>query len=261
MFDSDLNGIKQNGAGYLHYCFLRWVDHYIAISKDLVKEFQSKGFDPAKIQYIPNGVDTRRFSPVSGKEKIRLRKKLRLPEDKIIFLSAGVFDKRKNIGWLIQEWCKNKGYNDNNYLLAVGPQSREDKQGRFLDGLRQIAAMQKKRIQLMGHVDNIDDYYKAADIFILPSTNEGLPNVVLEAMSSGLPCIATRASGTLDLINEQSHGMLFNTNDALELSEKIQTMSPALASDMGALARQFIMKRFSIETVARHYNNLYLGFK
>ena len=257
MSNDDLSGMKRSLSGMLHNFFLTTVDAYIAISSDLVEEFKDYGFNEKDIHFIPNGVDTKRFHPVNISGKKAIRQKLNLPVNKRIFLSVGVFDHRKNIGWLIEEWEKNNGFGVENFFLTIGPQSREDKGGKFLKSLREITSKRSYDMRLLDHVDNIDEYYRASDIFILPSINEGLPNVVLEAMASGLPCIATRASGTRDLILDGVTGFLFEQNNVAEFSKKLLYMSDSHIAEMGLKARMVAEEKFSINVIAHRYLKLY----
>lgn len=257
MSNNDLKGLKKSASGVLHYLFLKSVNAYIAISSDLVKEFKGHGFNEDHIHYIPNGVDTIRFCPVDPSKKTELRQRLNLPVDRRIVLSVGVFDRRKNIGWLIKEWENHKGFGTDNFLLAIGPQSREDQGGRFLSSLKKIVSNNGQDMMLLDHVQNIEEYYQATDIFVLTSTNEGLPNVVLEAMASGLPCVATRARGTSDLIEEGVTGILFHHNSNEQLSDRLLHIDVAGIEKMGAAAREMVLERFSINTIAKMYAGLY----
>ena len=257
MSDSDLYGLKNSATGILHYLFLKSVGAYIAISKDLVEEFKENGFNSARIHYIPNGVDTFRFRPAREKEKSELRKQLNLPLHRRILLCVGVFDRRKNIGWLIQQWDKEDGYDGESFLLAIGPQSREDTGGQFLKSLKGIADKRNSDMLILNHVDNIDQYYRAADIFVLPSTNEGLPNVVLEAMASGLPCIATRSKGTRDLVIEGITGFLYELNNDVEFADKIAQLNRERIVEMGLSGRYEVETKYSLNKIAHFYPDLY----
>jgi glycosyltransferase involved in cell wall biosynthesis len=79
--NNDLHGLKRSLSGKTHYTFLRMIDSYVAISRDIESEFQMSGLPPQRIIYLPNGVDTERFHPVTGKEKTALRRALGLPEN------------------------------------------------------------------------------------------------------------------------------------------------------------------------------------
>ena len=261
MSNDDLHGLRESAAGILHYLFLKTISAYIAISHDLVREFELKGFDSNRIHYIPNGVDTNRFRPALPTEKLELRVRFDLPPRKRILLSVGVFDKRKNIGWLIKEWDKQDGFDGKNFLLAIGPQSREDKQRLFLNSLKEIADRRRKDMRILDHVANIEQYYKAADVFVLPSTNEGLPNVILEAMASGLPCIATRSPGTKELVVEDKTGFLYDLNIEGEFVSKLRKLNNDQITLLGQNGRQEVEENYSLAKIALIYSNLYKRLK
>src|SRR3989338_4526181 len=215
--ENDIHGLKSSVSGWLHYGFLRMVDAYIAVSRDMEREFIQSKLALNKVYYMPNAVDTERFYPVSQEEKKRLRRHLGLPENKVVSLTVGVFDSRKNIGWLMQEWVRNKAFETGSVLLAIGPQSREDEGGTFLNSLKQLAGDNPEILYLKEHADDIELYFRAADFFILPSHSEGMPNVVLEAMASGIPCIATKVSGIQELIQDGKNGYTFSPGDSKTL--------------------------------------------
>ncbi len=257
LYNNDLYGMKHRLSGKLHYTFLKMINAYIGISSDLVREFKGYGFSFKKIYYIPNGVDFDRFSASEQKHRIRLRKELGLPEKMKIVLSVGVFDKRKNIGWLIETWPHINQAESKYFLLAIGPQSREDADGVFLDSLKKIEKSYQSNMKIIGHVEEIENYYRAADIFILPSKNEGLPNVILEAMASGLPCLTTRASGVGDLVKEGVTGFFFETNQCEGIIDKLSMFNGDVAVELGKNARKTAEKKFSLNAVARQYFKLY----
>ena len=68
------------------------------------------------------------------------------------------------------------------------------------------------------------EFYQAADVFLLPSLEEGLPTVLLEAMSSGLPCIATRIGGVTDVLQNEREGLMITPGSIEELSDAMKRM-------------------------------------
>ena len=255
--DNDLYGIKSSLAGYIHYSFLRKVDACIGISHDLQTEFISAGISPEKVYYMPNGVDTARFYPVGPEEKAALRKAFGLPLDRPVVLSIGVFDQRKNLGWLVENWVRQDAFDTNAFLLVIGPQSREDQDGALIASLKQMAAEKSEILCLMDHVDEIEKLYRAADVFILPSKSEGMPNVVLEAIASGLPCVATRVSGILELIEEGKTGFTFAVNDVQGFHHALLNILNGNIRNMGKRARERVKKEFSLPVIAERYERLY----
>lgn len=254
--DNDLHGFRSSLAGRIHHAFLGKVNAYVAISWDLEKEFLSADFPSHKIHYLSNGVDTDRFCPAMEEEKKNLRQVLGLPLDRPMVLTVGVFDQRKNIGWLMDEWVKNNAFGAGALLLAVGPQSREDTDGVFLNSLKKLADKNETILRLTDHVDDIERYYRAADFFILPSHSEGMPNVILEAMASGLPCIATRVSGVLELLRNGETGYTYAVDDSNDLRSAIINILNTNGA-MGYYARKLVEDKYSLSLLAEQYENLY----
>lgn len=254
---NDLAGLGTGLSGRLHRFFLDQVDVYIAISQELRDEFTELKFPDDKVFFIPNGVDTDRFRPLSAAERAHKKQSLGFGYQQRIALTVGVFDRRKNIGWLIDEWVQHQGFDTHAKLLAIGPQSRDDKDGVFLCGLKDTADKHPHLVQILGHVDSIEDYFQIADVFILSSTNEGMPNVVLEAMAAGLPCIATAVSGCGDLVEEGLNGFLFPPNNSDGLQIALQKLFSGDIEGYGAASRQLVENRFSMNALARRYAELY----
>jgi glycosyltransferase involved in cell wall biosynthesis len=261
MSNDDLYGLNKSAAGFLHHLFLKNINAYVAISRNLQSEFEIRGFQHDRIYHIPNGVDTNRFQPADEQEKADLREKLGLPVYRRIFLSVGVFDNRKNIGWLVREWDRQNGYGVDGFLLAIGPQSREDRDGSLFNSLRQIARKPNSNMQVLDYSDKIEFYYRAADFFILPSTNEGLPNVILEAMASGLPCLATRSPGSKDLVIEGKTGFLYTLNSAADFADKLAQLANNRVVEMGRSARHEVQTKYSLDKIALVYSDLYQKLK
>jgi glycosyltransferase involved in cell wall biosynthesis len=255
--DNDLHGLRKSVPGMIHYTFLRMIDLYVAISRDIEREFLLSDLPAGRVVYLPNGVDTERFHPVTGEEKTVLRRSLGLPEDCKIALTVGVFDERKNIGWLMEEWTKNSAFETKAYLCAIGPQSREDNDGKLLRSLKQLASEHREILCLRDYADDITRYYQAADFFILPSLSEGMPNVVLEAMASGLPCVSTRVSGVEELVKDGETGYLFGVKDGKGLYEAIRKTLQNLDGTMGRRARESVEDRYSLFALADQYEEVY----
>jgi glycosyltransferase involved in cell wall biosynthesis len=257
--DNDLYGLGNSLAGRVHFRFLRMVNAYVAISKELEQEFISFDLPPGKIYYLPNGVDIKRFHPLAPEKKKTLRKALGLPEEKRIVLTVGVFDERKNIGWLIEKWVRHNTFDSGAILVAIGPQSREDEGGSFINSLRRLADENAMIVRLMAEVTNIENFYQAADVFVLPSLSEGMPNVVLEAMSSGLPCISTRVSGIQELVKDGITGYTFALDNPDSLRQALGKIFKGEEVEMGNRARKLIEEKYAISLIAEQYEELYKG--
>jgi glycosyltransferase involved in cell wall biosynthesis len=127
------------------------------------------------------------------------------------------------------------------------------------------------KVDFMGLMYNVGEFLQEADLFVLPSRTEGLSNALLEAMSYGLPCIATRVGGNEELLeSRQEHirpgayaigkgGLLVNSEDAEGLAQAILFLvrNRERRGEIGRRAREYVQENYSIERVADKYLALY----
>lgn len=255
--NDDLHSVGSKLSGRLHLALLRQVNACVAISRDLTREFRDCGVRPERIHYLPNGVDTTLFHPASDDARSALRVQLDLPLDQPLALYAGVMDGRKNIEWLARQWVARDAFGTDALLLAVGPQSREDPAGKTLARLQAIATQAPHRFCLRPYSAGIDAYLRAADVLVLPSHREGLPNVVLEAMACGLPCVAADVSGTRELIRPGHTGYTYPADDAAALADAVKRALSADGRRLGENGRMIAEQTFSLEVLADSYCRLY----
>lgn len=255
--NDDLQDLVRPLIGWLHRLMLRRIDACVAISDDLVEEFRAGGIDSAHIRYIPNGVDTHRFHPATDEARAAQRNALGLPDDRPIALYVGVLDVRKNIEWLARQWVDNRAWGTGALLLAIGPQSRDDLQGVLRNRLVALSEAAPEIFQLRGFTPEILPYYQSADVLVLPSLKEGLPNVVLEAMACGLPCVAARASGSRELIEEGRTGFTYQHGEVDGLVRALRQCLGPKGRSMGMEARRHVETRYAIKAIADHYEALY----
>jgi glycosyltransferase involved in cell wall biosynthesis len=118
----------------------------------------------------------------------------------------------------------------------------------------------RRHVRFIDATPHIDAYYRAADIFALPSMSEGLPNALLEAMACGLPCVASHLPGITDTVIEHGvNGLLHAPINADALATLLQRLvqHPAWGAQLGRAARATIEQRFAIAQVAAQYRALY----
>ena len=115
------------------------------------------------------------------------------------------------------------------------------------------------KIFLLGFVPEAARYLKGLDLFVLPSVKEGLPYVVMEAMSAGLPVIATAVGGVPDLIRHEETGVLVPPKDPAALARAIAdlALNPAKRRALAFAARAWARQRFAIETMVERTRALY----
>ena len=106
----------------------------------------------------------------------------------------------------------------------------------------------------------IEKYFRAVDVYVLPSIREGLPIALLEAMSTGLPCVASRLPGSTDVVIEHGvNGRLVMPDDIEAVAAEVATLleNHELAARLGAAARETIVARYSIQRTAAAWQAAY----
>jgi glycosyltransferase involved in cell wall biosynthesis len=248
----------------INYFYLL-ADIYIGISPAFYSIYSHMGLTHNKYRQIPNGVDTKEFSPVKdNQEKIKLRSKLGLPKDINLILFIGHFSSRKSPDHLLKAWFK--------LLDSSAPKTGIVFIGRTDYGSFEIdknvidfvksttTKYQEKLIFFRENIYPIDEYYKASDIFVLSSSSEGFPNALLEAMSCGLPVISTRIEGITDWIIENNvNGLLYEYGDIDRLCLLLENLlnDIPLRNNIGFNARKTIQSRLDISITAMQIYKLY----
>jgi glycosyltransferase involved in cell wall biosynthesis len=236
-----LNFIKRNATAL------------VCPSAEIAAELSEYGFDINKINIIPNGVDTSVYAPASNAEKIRLKYVLGLPKDCKLVIYSGRLVKGKGLELLLDCW--NRMNSDKEHAAACLLISGS---GPLEAGLKRTC-LGMPSVVFLGWKENVVEYLKASDIFVLPSTGEGMPNSLMEAMSCGLACVGTDIGGIRELVTDKQNGLLFSSGDPVSLTRALQTylIDQDFANECGAKARQCITNKYSIEFAAKAYIELY----
>lgn len=227
----------------------------IAISREIEQELLGYGFAPSKIARIPNGVDTEQFHPVSAPQRSEARVRLGW-RDLPTLLFVGTVVRRKRPHLLIEALAELKRRGLPAQLALVGPAHDQPYVAEMKQRARALGI--ERDLVWAGFTTDIVTAYQAADVFALPSSNEGMANAVLEASSSGLPVVVTPASGMADLVHPQVTGWVVDPN-AAALAEAIGALleSEAQREVMGAAGRAFILERFSASAVLDAHERLF----
>lgn len=223
------------------------VDRFVVISREIDAELASLGVAPERRRFVPNGVDAERFRPASAAERAALRRELGLPEAPVAVF-GGRLEKEKRIGELMDIWPRLRQRIPGATLVVAGEGSlRATLEARRVEGVRFI-----------GHQDDMTRWYQAADIFVLPSAAEGLSNALLEAMASGLICVATAVGAAPDLLADGRGHLVADGNDAaLERLLGDALSGRDTPGTMGAAARRQVVEHYSLDATVRGLADLY----
>ena len=230
-------------------------DAVFTVSSDL-RDYHARQvwISPSRIRVLANGVDSERFAP-SAERKASSRASLGLPASSIVIGSVGRLVPIKGHAGLLDaaEMLLSRGVDL--FVVLVGD-------GSELGHLRAKAAALpylSARVHFLGASKNVAEALNAMDVFVLPSTSEGMSNTLLEAMSAGLPVVATRVGGNPELIEDQVSGLLFSVGNIRELAGNLERLvaSREYRESFGAAARARILTNYSLESMLSKYRDLY----
>lgn len=236
----------------LRNAILKNGDYFLSISSAVTKELISCGVPEKQIIDFACGVDTRTFKPLDSSQKRAIRKRLNIP-NAVIFTYTGRLAKGKGLNILVKVWEKVVQTQKNLHLLLIG-----SGQGYSLDCEQELKKMTADRnlersISFVGKVENVNEYLQASDCFVFPTEYEALGNSLLEAMSCGLPCIASRVGGIVDIITHNVNGLLVENGDEEQLLTAIETIvtNKDMADSLGRQARITAIEKFNIDQKVR----------
>lgn len=202
-----------------------------------------------KVVYIPNGVAAA-LADAPAEPR---------PASRFAVVYVGSLIERKGVDLLVRAWAAlSPGEHPGWTLILVGSGPEESTLRALAESLG-VAG----QVRFTGSVspDDVGRHYWQADAFVLPSRSEGMPSVLLEAMASGLPVVATRIDGVEELVTAEREGLLFPVGGQLKLAAHLQRLAadPALRVRMGAASRQRVRTGgFLWPDVGSQYGALYL---
>jgi glycosyltransferase involved in cell wall biosynthesis len=174
-----------------------------------------------------------------------------------VVLFVGILNARKNVAWLLDRWLAWPGHSRARLVLAgPSPVGEEALRAR----VERLAADPSSGVRWLGAVEDVERLYPAADLLLLPSEAEGLPNVALEAMASGVPVALADGSGARDILGPKATGgflLARGDQSALEAVFNLLETAPDVLRAIGAAARQRMEEGFAIERIAGRYVGLY----
>lgn len=228
-------------------------------SPELVDRVRALGFPEERSRVIPYGVDVTAFTPDPGRRRI-WREKLGIPETAPLVLSVGRMATKKGFHILMEALPELLAANPEAHVVLAGG-------GDLLPRFQEEALRFPGRLHLPGPVlrDTLPDLYRAADVFVLPAVHDskgnvdGLPNVILEAMASGLPVVASGISGVPLAVVDGETGLLVPEKDPKALTAALRRLlsAPDLAREMGERGRRRAEAALTWDAVAARYREGY----
>ena len=230
----------------------------VCVSKDMSGKVEMMTEGRAKTFTFYSGVDTAKFQPSSVKRD-DFRNRLGYAEEDVVIIFVGRMTKEKGIYDLLEAFSEVSKENQVAKLLLVGAMFEK---GKLQKRIYRYGI--KDRVTIIGGIDHdeIPGYMNAADVFVLPSWMEGLPNVVMEACACGLPVIASEVGGIPELIEDNITGFLIPPRSPQKLTEALSSVlaDPSAADLVANKARQKMICEFNYhqngQIISAHIKNM-----
>ena len=206
-----------------------------------------------KIFTIPNPLDTSFFKHT---DKKLCREKFNLPCDKklILFGTVKIADERKGIHYLIKaiELLSLKSGVENTELIIFGKSNTD---------LSKLFPLKVHYLNFLSNEEDVVALYNSADVYVTPSLDENLPNMIMESMSCGIPCVGFKTGGIPEMIDHRQNGYVAEYKNAQDFANGIYWILKEADYDLLSNdARRKAEKCYSEEIIAKQYINLYQQF-
>ncbi len=224
-------------------------DAFVAPASPMAATLCREGFAEARIILIPNGVDHRRFRPPTSEERAAARGALGVAGRLVV--SVGRLESWKGMGDLVSALTL---LPKDTHLALVGDGSERPS---LLARAQALGVT--RRLHMLGWTGNVLPLLWAADAFALPSHAEGMPNALLEAMATGLPCVATTVGAVAEVLDGEVAGSLVPPGDPPALASALAALleGGSAATRFGAAARARVEACYTLEEMLKRYEGLY----
>lgn len=253
----EVNELKRMPFTKFRISFFKFVDRFLIVNESLKNELVTLGISSNLIKFVPNGVEIPAESCLGERVKQRMRESLKLHYEKIVIFT-GRLSEEKNLDILLLAWQRVIKKYPAAHLIILGEGCKERNIQPKILHLRSSLGLEEN-VHLLGKVNNVFDYLLASDIFILPSTSEGLSNSLLEAMAAGLGIIAGDNPGNRQLVKDGINGILVKPGGEENIYSALSNLlgKEDYTRKLGENARQTVEDDFSMENIAAKYADIY----
>ncbi len=207
--------------------------------EDTIRMISKGWIQPDRIRTIGNGVDAQRFSS-------RPKSRVSVSSGKFCVCASGRLVSGKGFEDILRAISITKN-RENIELVLIGGNIVQDISP-SLEGFTNLISSLglKDQVRITGMVDNVEEYLNNSSLFVHSSYVEGMPRSLLEAMSIGLPCIATKIRGAREIIDDRRNGFIYEPHDFHELADVIDELflNRDLGRSVGRNARDTVLEKF-----------------
>lgn len=216
---------------------------------NMSKKFKLR--NSGKSYYVPGvGIDLENYQGIVNDNK-KLKNELKLKTEDIVCISMGDLIKRKNYKIAIEAIFKTNNKNIHYLICGKGPEE---------ENLKKLCKRLnvEEQVHFLGFRSDVKELLQISDIFLFTTLQEGMPRSMMEAMASGLPCVASKIRGNIDLLEDGRGGFLVEPTDSENFAQKLNL----LANDMNLRTKmkKYNLKRvtkFDIKKVENNLNQVY----
>lgn len=231
------------------------VDHMTIISQAAADRFiRDRIVPPALLEVVPNGVDTERYRGVPPGTRERLRASLGLGTE-FAWLAVGRFETAKDYPTMLHAFARVQAERPDAVLLLVGRGSLQAETQALAGSLGL-----EGRVRFVGTREDVPEFMTVADGYLMSSAWEGMPMVLLEAAAAGLPIVATRVGGNLEVVRDGVTGFLVPPSDPAALGAAmlgLMALPEAERRAMGARGQDHVRQHYGLARVVDRYEAAY----
>ena len=236
-----------------HLLVFKKADYITALSVDLKNRAEKNGAK-ATIEIIPNGVDAEKFKVENSELKIKeLKNKLNFSESDKIIITVSRLVKKNGVGDLVEAISYLPA---NIKLLVIGGGELEADLKFKISNLKL-----ENRVIMIGAINNeiIPEYLALADVFVRPSLSEGQGISFLEAMTAGVPVIATPVGGIVDFLHDSQTGLFCEVGNPKSIAEKVKIYleNNELTETIKANAKEMVIKNYNWDLITEKIRNVF----
>ena len=235
----------------------RITHHQIALTPEEGNDYLSLGVSkPNNTSVIHSGVDVHQFSK-GAKQRSKKRKELGIPRDCLVVGYVGWLIPIKGVTYLINAMARVVEQHPESILVLVGKgDDKGEEEIKLKEQVKRAGLVDK--VLFLGWRPDVEEIMGCFDIFVLPSLNEGMGRVLVEAMAAGLPIVASRVGGIPDLVKDGHNGLLVPPADAIALEKAISSLieDKEKRKKMGQVGTK-MCREYSSEAMVEQVDDLY----
>ena len=229
----------------------RLVTKHICVSRGVADHICANlRINPSQIRVIPNGIESQSAPP----QVTSVRSELGIPEEAKLVLAVGRLHRQKGFSDLISAFSGIVQQYQDAHLVIVGDGPERDA---LISQIRNFQL--ESHITLTGYRNDVAELMHAADLFVLSSHWEGMPNVVMQAMASGRPVVATAVEGIDELLTDEVSGLVVPRGKPSDLQKSILRLlnNPEFSRQLSRRAQDVVEKEFTWERAVEMYDELF----